>query len=114
MLGDAYGAGIVHHLSRHDLRRMDEEDRNARAQQDKQAKGHEGNDHQATGTCKDTSTQDSDSKPAQDLKDKHARTQEDKEDQAVGTLQDKSAQNQDDKETKLNGVPQDSFIVTVF
>ncbi|PVD23438.1 hypothetical protein C0Q70_16707 [Pomacea canaliculata] len=138
VLGDAYGAGIVHHLSRHDLRRMDEEDRTAQAQQDKQAKSHEGNDHQATGVCKDTSTQNSDSKPAQDLKDKPAQdlkdkpaqdlkdkpaqdlkdkpaqTQEDKEDQAVGTLQDKSAQNQDDKETKLNGVPQDSFIVTIF
>lgn len=27
VLGDAYGAGIVHHLSRADLDRMDEEDR---------------------------------------------------------------------------------------
>jgi hypothetical protein len=27
VLGDAYGAGIVHHLSRKDLQRMDEEDR---------------------------------------------------------------------------------------
>ena len=27
VLGDAYGAGIVHHLSKADLERMDEEDR---------------------------------------------------------------------------------------
>ncbi|KAL8619022.1 hypothetical protein ACOMHN_020720 [Nucella lapillus] len=27
VLGDAYGAGIVHHLSRTDLKRMDDEDR---------------------------------------------------------------------------------------
>ena len=32
MLGDAYGAGIVHHLSKGDLERMDEEDRRAKAE----------------------------------------------------------------------------------
>ena len=35
VLGDAYGAGIVHHLSKGDLARMDEEDRVAALDSDK-------------------------------------------------------------------------------